>query len=1204
MLRLIVGRAGTGKTHLCLEEICWELQQDPLGPPLLLLVPEEISISMERALLKQAGLKAIHRAQVLGFRRLRWQILQNVGGLAEPPLTDVGRKLLLAGLLQAHCDELTVFQGVTHHPGFVDKLSRTMAELQQANREVPSLTIDRQQGHLKGREGNLKLDGALHGGESEVADKAHDLRLILNLYQTELDQRGLVDDSWCWREAARAIGKSSSLEGAQVWVDGFHKFEGAELQILAALLLKAKNIAVTLRLDMDMMGNGGEGTFAHCQAVFEELIGLAEKLNVPYQVEDLSPDRAINSSDSSAETLTKPRNLTRFRSSEVLAYLEGQLRYPSREREPYAKHNDDIKVIAAPNYSGEAMRVARFLLEQARDHGVRWREMAVALSSMDLYGELLANLLLEWEVPFFLDRPQSIHWHPLMVFLSGLLEAASTDWKSEPLIQLLKSDLVQISRVEVDSLENYALARGIKGSLWLDENTWAAIERELGLESSVVRWLKLFANFNEKIRPAQDKPVPGRRLMMAMWLLLEQAGIPERLDFWAREAESDVWSSCAFSGVGAYVDHIRVWNHWVDLVDSFIQGLGDTLLLWDEFAALLQASLDSLYLSTSPQGLDQVLITTPGRLINSEVKVLVVMGADEKHLKVGDGEDTILNDGERLVLQSQGWPLSPLREGQMQWEPLFWYSLFTRAQERILITYSMADGEGKALEPAPITKDLLKVFPPVDSGNDGHQDDSLSDLLLPASISDAASMVAKYLRARKDGLIRPVENDWRNGVLLLYNWLAEDEDGRAALQRCLAGFTYTNQALQLSPTMIKELFGADLITNVHYLEAAARCPFEFFARAILRLEERDVLAWDARLEGLLWHDALARFSHRLHQEGLDLAALDDAKLQELSQEVWQATVREHAGAFSSGLESYDYRVNRLMRGFQRIAGILAEHARRGAFRPVSEEVAFGISSGLPPWQISISKGRSVYLRGRIDRIEAARLEDKLYLRVIDFKRGGRHFSLADVYEGFSLQLLAYLGVALENGKWLLRNVLGEGQLVPAGALYLFLQEPLINRDSSMDAEALEDKLLAEYKMRGVVLNDLDVIDLMEEELSGWSKLLPIGKGKNGVYRASSAYTAEEMDILVAYTRHRIRKLAEQILQGTVAITPYRRKKDRACTYCEFTALCRFELGVPGCRYRYIPDMSEEDALQSMEMAICEDEQTEPVAGKKEGHRHG
>ena len=113
-------------------------------------------------------------------------------------------------------------------------------------------------------------------------------------YQTELDQRGLVDEVGVG-ESCRAIGKSSSLEGAQVWVDGFHKFEGAELQILAALLLKAKNIAVTLRLDMDMMGNGGEGTFAHCQAVFEELIGLAEKLNVPYQVEDLSPDRAITS---------------------------------------------------------------------------------------------------------------------------------------------------------------------------------------------------------------------------------------------------------------------------------------------------------------------------------------------------------------------------------------------------------------------------------------------------------------------------------------------------------------------------------------------------------------------------------------------------------------------------------------------------------------------------------------------------------------------------------------------------------------------------------------------------------------------------------------------------------------------------------------------------------------------------------------------
>ena len=250
-------------------------------------------------------------------------------------------------------------------------------------------------------------------------------------------------------EAARAI-VSSFLEGAG-WVDGFHKFEGAELQILAALLLKAKHSCYLVGYGYDGQRMGGR---CPLPGSLRRTHRLAEKLNVPYQVEDLSPDRAINSSDSSAETLTKPRNLTRFRSSEVLAYLEGQLRYPSREREPYAKHNDDIKVIAAPNYSGEAMRVARFLLEQARDHGVRWREMAVALSSMDLYGELLANLLLEWEVPFFLDRPQSIHWHPLMVFLSGLLEAASTDWKSEPLIQLLKSDLVQISCVEVDSLKN------------------------------------------------------------------------------------------------------------------------------------------------------------------------------------------------------------------------------------------------------------------------------------------------------------------------------------------------------------------------------------------------------------------------------------------------------------------------------------------------------------------------------------------------------------------------------------------------------------------------------------------------------------------------------------------------------------------------------------------------------------------------------
>ena len=1209
MLRIIVGRAGVGKTHHCLEEISQELKQEPNGPPLLLVVPEESTFAMERAILKQSGLSGICRAKVLSFRRLRWRILQKAGGVPEPPLTDLGQKLLLAGLLQTHRDELTIFQDVTDHPGFVDQLHRTIKELQQTDLGLSWLPTESltSSSYIASALDLMEWDGRDGQAREQVLEaKAHDLALIWREYQKALRQLGLVDDSHSWVQAIKGVARVAPLAETKVWIDGINRLQAPEMGLIAALMQKVKGISITLRLDPASSIDQDGGVFAYSKATFQSLIELAASLSVPCAVDELlHQSKAVSSSVSSQPLVS----ITSRFVTEELAHIEGQLRYPKGYRIPFTDPPRSLNIVSAANQRDEVIQAARFLIGQARDSGTRWREMAVAASDLELYGGLLTHIFSDCGIPFFLDQPRSVHWHPLMVMLSGVLEVITSDYKTETLMQVLKSDLAPGSRYQVDCLENYALASGIDGRLWREPAILSKIRHELGEEAVPDGLLMPLISLYEKVATAKDTPVPGRQLMSDLWSLLEQWGIPARIDYWVNQ-EKELGSDGELGSENAAVstsEHATIWNLWVDLVDDFMQSLGDTPLLWDQFASLLQSGLDNLRLTRIPQGLDQVLISTPKRVLNSEVKVLTILGADEQHLQVTRGEDTILNDAERLALQAKGWHLEPRGQLQMIEEPLFWYSLFTRSKETLYVSYSLADGDGKALEPAAIVKELYELFPGLDAVDASVMDNQAANhhdmTELPCTISDAASFVSKVLRKCKDGSSE-IDEAKQNMVLALYDWLVSQKEGKSALARCLAGLNYTNQAGPLSDGVLQRLYGGNLVTNVHHLEAAAQCPFQFFARAVLKLEERRQLRWDPRVEGQLWHDALARLARRLKEDELDLAKLQEAELREIADEVWQEVAYRYAPAYADIVESYKHTIRCLGRGFQRVVLVLSEHAQRGQFRPLAVEVSFGASQGFPAWRIPLLGHDSVYVRGRIDRVETARDGDILYIRVMDFKRGVKKLRLHDVYQGFSLQLLAYLGALMDNSQALLRNQSDSTstnlQLAPAGALYFPLSEPLVKLDGPLDEESLAAQLLAKYRTSGIVVSDPDVIELMEAELEGRSALLPIGiTKKGGLYKGSSAYAIEEVDILLAYAKLCIQALATGILNGKIDIQPYRKARDRACRYCQYLSLCRFELGVPGCGYRYIPDMADAEALKHMAAAVGEWE-----CNQGEGEQHG
>ena len=130
MLEIITGRAGSGKTHYCLNQICNEIMERPLGPSIILLLPEHMTYKVERQLAKrmaQQG-RGYMRCQIYGFKRFAYQILQETGGGLEQGITDMGRQLLLKHILDQRCQELKVFGRAARKRGFTTILGTIINE--------------------------------------------------------------------------------------------------------------------------------------------------------------------------------------------------------------------------------------------------------------------------------------------------------------------------------------------------------------------------------------------------------------------------------------------------------------------------------------------------------------------------------------------------------------------------------------------------------------------------------------------------------------------------------------------------------------------------------------------------------------------------------------------------------------------------------------------------------------------------------------------------------------------------------------------------------------------------------------------------------------------------------------------------------------------------------------------------------------------
>ena len=747
---------------------------------------------------------------------------------------------------------------------------------------------------------------------------------------------------------------------------------------------------------------------------------------------------------------------------------------------------------------------------------------------------------------------------------------ASEDLSVESVRLLLKTGLLPLSPGACDELENYLIAHGIAGTSAWSGSGWAYRERQSVVDlppeptareiQSLERINASRTSLNECLGPwldvaACDGSRTGSEWSAAMMDWLTRVEVGRTLQGWASDAEAE-------GDLDQAEEHRQVWRDVVSLLDDLAYALSDSTMTVRELGDVLDSGLSGLTLGLVPPTVDQVLVGSIERSRHPDIKAAVILGFNEGVFPRPMTEDTILNDEDRDLMTGAGLPVRPASRDMLLDEMMLAYIALTRASEALVVTYAASGNAGKVMAPAPYIKDMQAAVPglKIDHVDDPNRSRDMWSLL---SAGDLASRLCMEFRTRP-----PLDRD-DGGLRTAWNELydaSRSDLARDRAQRWAFSALDEQSVETVTASQMKRFQKGPLRSSVSRLETYAACPFQYFARYMLGLQERREAVFRDVDVGQVHHAILEDFVQTLSDRGQGFGSLSDDELMgDLAGSCTRIALRLPTDASLSDARN-GYLLRRAAQDLEGVIRAQRTLGRASAFRPRFVELPFGFKDkgDVPALEVVTPLGRRVFLRGYIDRVDLVELADELLGIVVDYKRTrDKKLKLDMVYHGLSLQLVAYLLVLAESGK----TIAGR-PIRPMAALYQSLKPKYASANHPDKGSDRDAALPGTQRPDGLIRADrFEALD--PSDATGWSTHYNMYRKKDGGtgdLDKSDAADAESFQAVLDHTRTRLGSLADGILDGHVPVSPARLGSLNPCSWCAMSSVCRVEAGLSDIRF--------------------------------------
>ncbi len=1127
-LKLILGGSGSGKSTRLFSKIVEDAQRNP-DRSYIIIVPEQFTMQTQRELVMMSPAGGILNIDVLSFQRLAHRVFNETGVQTGSVLTETGKNLVIRRAAAGCRDRLTVMKEKLDQPGYVSEIKSILSELAQY--EIS--------------DGDLDEMISLSEKRPFLQAKLQDLQ-ILREASREYRKDKFVTGEELLDVFAAAAAKSELVKKSVFAFDGFTGFTPVQMNALRAIFSLAPEVRITLTMDVRERMDGKypeHGLFALTHRSMQALYQLAEETHTRI----LEPEMIRESQG-------------RFKKGSALEHMERNLLRYSKRGMPQSR--DGISLHVSSNPAAEVRFAARKIRKLMDEEQMRCSSIAVITGDPTTYADPVRRTFREYGIPFFIDETASIGLNPCLEFIRGALEMMDRNFSYESVFRFLRCGCVQIPDEDIDRLENCVLAMGIRGrNRW--EMEWTGRTRTI-LEEETAACTQIRGQLMEKLGPFVET-FSGRghkvsEYAEALYDLLDAFDVEAQMRENAkrlREAGEEARAR----------EYEQVFGAVVKLLDEVYELLGDEVCPRKEFAQILEAGFSDARIGVIPPGLDEVHVGDMERTRLSHVKVLFFLGANDGWIPKREEKGGIMSTLERDFLDEAGIVLAPGERESGFIQRFYLYLCLTKPSDRLYLSRSRGDSDGKSMRPSYLLKEMMRMFPGLEETDEDEADRTVRTA---GSDEELLSVLADQLReAGVDGEIPA------SAMELMRKYLQDPAYSVQVRKMADAAFGIFGQA-SLSEESARLLYGDQLQDSVTRLEQFASCAFEHFAGYGLSLKEREVYRVKAADLGNIFHQAMEMFSKKMQEQGYSWFTVSEEVVGTLLDQSVDESVKEYgAGMFFDTARSR-YSIERIRRIVHRSVWATLIQIRAGKFEPALFEAGFVSDRHLDG---DGQRGRMMRLRGRIDRIDTYTEGNKEYVKVVDYKSGGTTFNLPEVFYGLQLQLAVYLAAAMEMEQ----HRHPDREIYPAGLFYYRLQDPLIAGTAGQTREQSEAALLGELKPSGLMNSSDEVIDALDSGFEKESKVIPASRTKDGRLGArSAAVTDKQMAQLLRFVKKRMDQLGIRILDGEIAPDPYKLGSKEACEWCAFKDLCGFDPRLPGCRYRLLNKQKEEEIWQQID----------------------
>ncbi|MBC8062193.1 MAG: helicase-exonuclease AddAB subunit AddB [Clostridiaceae bacterium] len=1143
-LRIVYGGAGSGKSTFCLKDIEKRIEEGFQGS-LILIVPEQFSFQAEKNLIKILGEKGLLKAQVLSFKRMSHYVLNEVGGMTHVHINSAGKNILLHKVLEETKDELKFFAKAGRQKGFVNTLSDTITEFKRYN-VTPEL--------LKEAEAALS--------DEDLKNKITDINLIYSRFEELLHEK-YIDPEDDLTILCEKLNESKSFDGAEIWIDEFSNFTPQQYKIIEKLLKKTKRINVTLNTNVLTGGNNVEVSdiFLSVKNTENKLLRIIAENNISY-------DKPME---------IRGEVISRFMESMELQHLERNLF--SYSNKPYAKENKDICIFKATNEYSEVESTARSIISLCREKGARFKDIALVVRDLGNYSNLIKVIFGQYDIPYFIDEKRTIDRNPLIILLKSIIDIFINNWSYDAVFAYLKTGLIRIEKEEIDLIENYVLANGIKGKKWFEEQ-WT-YRLSYGFENQDIseKEADILLKVNEiKLRVVTplvslQTKVKGSKIIKdtctSLYDFLIELSVPEQLEKWIENFK-------ILGNNEKVSEYAQVWNMTMELLDQLVEVMGEEKVKLEDYLKLLETGINEYKVGLIPPSLDQVLVGSMERVKSHDVEMVYILGVNDGVFPMNADSEGILSDRDRLFLKNYGIEIAQDTKSRAREEQFLIYSTFTIPKKYLRVSYPISNFEGKSLRPSIMISRLKKVFPKLKEESNVikkyTEDEALELISLP---KPTFNELVYTVRGEVEGLV--AKDIWWE----VYRWYLKQDNWNLKSALAFEGLRYSNQVQSVNSQKIKKLYGSPLQFSVSRLEKFAECPFAYYVQYGLKAKERKIYELSAPDLGSFMHGVLDGFSTRLEENNINWRDIEKTWCENTVGEIVEADVNKKTGYILASSARYRYLVERLKRLLTKSVWTIAEHVKSGSFSPAGHEIEFGKSPEFPPITMELSSGDKISLTGRIDRVDEMITDEGTYLRIIDYKSGPKNFKLIDVYYGLQLQLLVYLDAILTHWKRY-----EDSETIPGAILYFKIDNPIISVEGETSSDEIEKEIMKKLKMQGLLLKDARIIREMDKNMEKYSLVIPAQLNTDGsLAKNTSAATREQFQLLREYVRNTVVSLCEEMLLGNITIMPCKRKEYIACTFCNYSAICKFDVAIRDNKYKLLIDKSEEELWELIKGSV-------------------